>query len=117
MTTPPINTQTPSPLHEGGPGQLMDAYGNLVAACQSYGAGIVPAGYVCPWHLTEPNARLLCASFNAFDKAGRELSLDAATLAARIDITALIRLARDVGRVYPDRLLKRASSLVRSIDA
>ncbi len=42
---------------------------------------------------TEANARLLAAAFTAFDKAGRELGIDAATLAERIDLAAILRAA------------------------
>lgn len=39
----------------------------------------------------EANARLLASSYTAFDKAGRELGIDAAELAEKIDLAALIR--------------------------
>lgn len=48
-----------------------------------------------PEHVTAANARLLAASFNAFDKAGRELGIDAATLAEGLDLAAFIRAARE----------------------
>jgi hypothetical protein len=38
----------------------------------------------------EANARLIPAALNAFDKAGRALGVDAAELAERIDLAALI---------------------------
>lgn len=41
----------------------------------------------------EANARLLAASYNAFDKAARELGVDATELAERIDLAALILAA------------------------
>ena len=37
------------------------------------------------------NQRLLMAAFNAFDKVGRELNIDAAELAERIDLTLVLR--------------------------
>ena len=43
----------------------------------------------------KPNAALLAASYSAFDRAGRELGIDAATLAASLDLAALIRAARE----------------------
>lgn len=43
--------------------------------------------------LTHPdNADLLCAAYNAFDKAGRELNVDATELAKNLDIAKVIRL-------------------------
>lgn len=44
----------------------------------------------------KPIADLIAASYTAFDKAGRELEIDAAELAKRLDLAALIRAARAV---------------------
>lgn len=42
------------------------------------------------------NRRLLAASYNAFDTAGRALGVDAAELAEALDLAKLIRIARAV---------------------
>lgn len=47
----------------------------------------------------EANARLLTASYTAFDRAGRELGIDAAELAESIDIAEMIRC---VNALRPD---------------
>lgn len=60
----------------------------------------------------DTNARLLAASFNAFDKAGRELGIDAAELAEKLDLAALITAALAVNNA---RLL--SSRDVRVISA
>jgi hypothetical protein len=97
MKTQPINVQTLGPLVEEA---------NRISA-------ITPNSHksVCgvpkrvsdvsdEWEHLSPenaaNARLLRAGFNAFDKAGRELGIDAATLAERIDLAELIRAANRV---------------------
>lgn len=59
----PVST-TPTPWTAGGVGQIFDIYGNEIAVCKNYGAGIVPAGYVCPWHQYEANAELICRAVN-----------------------------------------------------
>lgn len=89
-----INGQTDATLHVGHSTQVMDAYGNLVATLPDYGAGISPAGYVSPWHLTEANSRLFAASFNAFNHAGRALGIDASELAESLDLVGLIHAAQ-----------------------
>lgn len=40
------------------------------------------------------DAALYAAAYSAFDKAGRELSMDATKLAQRIDIAGLVRVCR-----------------------
>lgn len=57
-------------------------------------------GFAAPADQQRPNARLLVAGFNAFDRAGRELHTDAATLAEQIDLAALIRWAGAVVAVH-----------------
>ncbi len=96
--TPTINAQIPGPLHVavGGRTALFDANQNEVAFCATYGAGFGPMGCQFPWHFAAENARLLAAGYNAFDRAGRELGIDAAALAGKIDLARLIRAARDL---------------------
>lgn len=47
-------------------------------------------------------ARLLAASYTAFDRAGRALNCDAAELAERVDLVSLIRLARRAAVIIAD---------------
>lgn len=59
----------------------------------------------------EANKLLLQNAFNAFDKAGRELGIDAAELAGSIDLAQLIRCASQlrkmVSNVLTDEQLDR----------
>jgi hypothetical protein len=89
----PINQQTPGPISPAGPGQLFDICGNEVLTLKAYGAGIAPEGWAYPWHRVEENRHLIAASYNAFDKAGRELGIDATELASKLDIARLMRAA------------------------
>lgn len=43
----------------------------------------------------DANRALVAASFTAFDRAGRELGIDAAELARAVDLAALIRGAQE----------------------
>lgn len=84
----PINPQTPGPI------VAVKHYLHVPALpCPGYeqGACLASVGNITN---REGDARLLAASFNAFDKAGRELGIDAAELAERIDLAALIHAAR-----------------------
>lgn len=62
------------------------------------------------------NARLLAASYTAFDKAARALGLDAATLAEGIDLAALIRAAREAREAMENMRQGRFRGSVKSID-
>jgi len=53
---------TPGPWICAGPGQVFDQYGNEIVLCKHYGAGIIPAGYVAPWHSYKANARLIASA-------------------------------------------------------
>ncbi len=57
-----------------------DAYGNREPLCLA----------------SKEDAPLIAASYNAFDKAGPELGLDAAALARETDVAALIRFRTSV---------------------
>lgn len=49
------------------------------------------------------NARLLASAYTAFDKAGRELGIDAAELAERLDVAELIKIVQWASfRANPD---------------
>jgi hypothetical protein len=66
---------------------------------------------------TEANARLLTAGYNAFDKAGRALGVDATELAEAIDLAALVTAAREViGELDHDTLGAGTSARVLKLD-
>lgn len=85
-----MNEQTPGPLtaHKSviywfPPGKTVD-HGYLhIAAVTERDDRFV----------SDANARLLAAAYTAFDTAGRNLGIDAAELAERIDLAALIQTA------------------------
>lgn len=52
--------------------------------------------FVEPGSLKPANATLLAASYTSYDKAGRELGVDATALAQSVDLAALIRAAQDL---------------------
>lgn len=93
------NSQTPGPLNAVS----LDREPRIYAPIPSRGNYAVADVHVNDWDQQNPiisrdqaeaNARLLAASFNAFDKAGRTLGVDAAELAERVDLAALIHAAR-----------------------
>lgn len=49
-----------------------------------------------PMEVNEANARLFAAAYTSYDKAGRELGVDATELAKTIDLAALIHNAQDM---------------------
>lgn len=55
--------------------------------------------------------KLLASAYSAFDKAGRELGIDASALAQSIDLAALIRDARDMQRMLEGSLPRRPGRL------
>lgn len=63
-----MNTEmkhTPTPWNEGG-SIISDIYGNEIARVSTYGAGIIPAGYVCPWHAWKDNAAFITLACNSY---------------------------------------------------
>lgn len=99
----PINPQTPGPI------VAVKHYLHVPALpCPGYeqGACLASVGNVTN---REGDARLLAASFNAFDKAGRELGIDAAELAERVDLAALIKAAGWAATVLVDTATAFAS--------
>lgn len=72
-------------------------------------AGIRPqsfeyaSGFI-PTEQQKANAALLAASYSAFDKAGREMNIDAVTMARKIDIRNLIKLAHKAAKVINERI-------------
>lgn len=78
-----INAQTQGPIRNDGFGNFTAPDGTIVAS--AHGPNLRSR------HIEKvANSRLLAASFTAFDKAGRTLGVDAAELAERIDLAALI---------------------------
>lgn len=103
-----INQQTPGPLavHGSTVDELHYIHGaNRVCDLAK------PSGFHRSPRETEANAALLAASFNAFDKAGRALGVDAAKLAESLDLAALIRAARDMQRILDGTLTRRPGRL------
>jgi hypothetical protein len=88
-TAQTINTQTPGPLTVAALSGKITAGGMTIAA--SYDLRHDSHGKE-----EHANRRLLAASYTAFDRAGRELGIDAVDLAERIDLAALIRAAREL---------------------
>lgn len=92
----PINPQTPGPI------VAVKHYLHVPAFPRvgyEQGACLASVGNITN---REGDARLLAASFNAFDKAGRALGVDAAELAERIDLAALIKAAGWAATVLVD---------------
>lgn len=78
MKPKPINQQTQGPLHVNGR-RIEDAQGVIV--CEV--AGIMPEGLA--------NRPLLAAAYTSYDRAARELGVDAVELAESLDLAALIQ--------------------------
>lgn len=96
-----MNAQTPGPLtprrsHEDASGPLFDLDEGetrpFVTLYAPDGSAVVRCHDLAT--IRDADARLLAAGFNAFDRAGRSLGIDAATLAERLDLGALILAAR-----------------------
>lgn len=49
-----------------------------------------------------PTAALLAAAYTSYDKAGRELGIDATNLARSLDLAALIRAAKLAANIIAD---------------
>ena len=93
----PINSQTPGPLfNRQAPPQFPHSR-NLETKMGDRVALVDPKPF---WDTGldggtrhDTNARLLAASYTLLDRAGRELGIDAAELAEKLDLAALIRAA------------------------
>ncbi len=82
---PDINQQTPSPVFVERDQIETDSGISIASVCgPNASARRVER---------DANRRLLASAYTAFDKAGRELGVDAATLAERIDLAKLVRLS------------------------
>lgn len=104
-----INQQTPGPLHIE-PSQATAGETTLLIAPDTFQVceinspawdGNADFEYPCDPH----NARLIAASYTAFDKAGRALEIDATELAGRIDLVAAyhaLELVRTMARMIKD---------------
>lgn len=84
-----MNDQTPGPVKIAGSYITRDVDGKTGHRL----AWVMTDG---PYEQTAPTAALLAAAYTSYDKAGRELGVDATLLAQTIDIVALVRLARRV---------------------
>ena len=84
-----MNKQTPGPVIVGK--RSVKWGGQPIKAAQDYIATTNPGLLAA-----EANAALLAASYSSFDKAGRELGVDATKLARFVDIAELIRAALHV---------------------
>lgn len=102
-----LNQQTPGPIRV----ETRDRYIHLFAKTPRGGYSIADAN-INDWDTANPiisferanaNAALLAASYSAFDKAGRELGIDAAVLARSIDLVALITTLQDYTNPFKDR--------------
>jgi len=88
-----MNNQTPGPL-EASNGLIwpptMDApVGGITREVFDHYQQLTPQ--------QEANTALLAAAYTAFDKAGRELGIDAAELARTLDIAAVFQVLADLG--------------------
>ncbi len=84
-----INQQVPGPLVAGWHGEF--------DACMTDGADVL---HVAEWlkfaSQGVATAQLARHAYTAFDKAGRELGVDATAFAQSLDIAALVRAARSL---------------------
>lgn len=102
-TPSPINAQTPGPLNHwpthwagGADSRKLDGHNTLwLDSPRAELARLVPNGGRID-ALVLADARLLASAYTSFDKAGRELGIDAATLARDTDVAALIRFRAGV---------------------
>lgn len=84
-----MNSQTPGPLahHKAKigilPGHTIETANGLSILAFVYGINNDDTG----------NAALFTAAYTAFDRAGRELGLDATELAKSLDVAALVKYA------------------------
>lgn len=87
----PINSQTPGPVRNWLNQDLLGRHPNGIDDLVI--AYLANTGLFKATETQRANARLLAAGYTAFDKAGRELGVDAAELAEKLDLTALINAA------------------------
>lgn len=99
-TVKQINGQTPGPLSAvptGTPSRMRDTYAQSIALVDADHANMIAGVFsdqLGGQPVAESHARLLAASFNAFNRAGRALGIDAAELAEGIDLAAVITALR-----------------------
>lgn len=118
MTHYTINRQTPGPLFHHKNAVYWFPPGKTVA--DGY-IGVASVTEQDDLDLRDSNARLLAAAYTAFDKAGRELGLDAAELAEAVDIAGMIRALAECKEVIRnfrgDRLPIREPWVNETFDA
>ena len=101
-----MNAQHPGPFtaHDNGHGtfHIQSVDGGTLFACVSYQTKAFEkmSANDLPLEQAKPIAALLAASYSAFDKAGRELGIDAAKLASSVDLAEIIRYALDYSQLH-----------------
>lgn len=93
-----MNAQTPGPIIACPSGPVMQGYSQPLAIAQQGTPNLVAGVFgdvKGGQSVAEANAELLAASYSAFDRAGRELGMDAVELARSLDLVALIQSHRD----------------------
>lgn len=109
-----MNSQTPGPITVKGTSRGLFAAptirnpDGLIAATRFLGSGIDAQEE--HW----VNAELLAASYTAFDKAGRELEVDAVELARSLDIAEALNLLGDCIPYLCDAMDSRANETKHS---
>ena len=109
-----MNEQAPGPL-QSIPGEPYREFSRvLVGARGALGHSPKESEAVLGYTRYRPeDAALVAAAYTAFDKAGRELGIDATALASRINLVELIRAAHEAGGVLmnkvPDTEERRAA--------
>lgn len=99
-----MNKQTPGPLYLNG-SLICAALNHTRALTENISVTLAEVNGPNRVDLIperEANKELLAASYNAFDKAGRELGVDAAELARTIDLAEVIRYALDYAQLHTD---------------
>ncbi len=88
-----INQQTAGPITEQG--------GCLIGAdTRTLVAGVHGPNLLSRGDERRANRALLAAAYTSYDRAGRELGVDAATLAQSIDLEEVIRYALDYAQLH-----------------
>ncbi len=118
----PINQQTAGPVEVGE----RDLYIHLFAPIPGRNRYAIADANIIDWGDSPiisrdqaiANARLIAAAYSAFDKAGRELGIDATELAGKLDLVALIHAAREVvGELDHDTLGAGTSARVLKLES
>lgn len=104
-----MNAQTPGPLtprrsHEDHDGPLFDLEpGETRPITRLYSGRVSVVSCHDLATIRDEDAALLANAYTAFDHAGRELGVDAAELAASVDLAEVIRYALDYAQLHTAR--------------